>query len=294
MVRTWGGLQPAFLALFITLRLSAGEVAVTFDDLPANPSIAPRLLASIVRAKAPVIGFVNENKLTTQAHIDVLRAWHGAGLALGNHTYSHRDLHVIGADEFTRDVVRGEEITTAILGARPKWFRHPFLHTGKSLEAKEQVEEFLARRGYRIAPVTLDNSEWIFARAYDVAKDAATRKRIGRAYIVYMDAKLAYFEDQSRKLFGRDIRHVLLVHANALNADWFGALAKSMKKRGYAFVTLERALEDPAYRSADTYVGPAGITWIHRWALTAGKKGAFFAGEPKTPEWIQNAAGIRE
>jgi peptidoglycan/xylan/chitin deacetylase (PgdA/CDA1 family) len=286
--------RSALLALFITLRLSAGEVAVTFDDLPANPAIAARLLQSIVRAKVPAIGFVNENKLTTQAHIDVLRDWHAARLDLGNHTYSHRDLHVIGANEFTRDIVRGEEITSAILGSRPKWFRHPFLHTGKTLEAKQEVDEFLAQRGYRIAPVTLDNSEWIFAKAYDVAKDAATRKRIGQAYIRYMDSKLAYFEDQSRKLFGRDIRHILLVHANALNADWFGALAKSMKKRGYTFITLERALEDPAYRSADAYAGPSGITWIHRWALTAGKKGAFFAGEPKTPQWIQDVAGLRE
>lgn len=286
--------RRALFALLITLRLSAGEVAVTFDDLPANPSIAPRLLRSIVRAKVPATGFVNENKLASDAHIDVLKQWHAAGLDLGNHTYSHRDLHVIGADAFTRDIMRGEEVTTAILGSRPKWFRHPFLHTGNTLEAKQEVEEFLARRGYRIAPVTLDNSEWIFARAYDLAKNGAARKRIGEAYVVYMDAKLAYFEDQSRKLFGRDIRHILLVHANALNADWFGALAKSMKKRGYQFITLERALEDPAYRSADTYAGPSGITWIHRWALTAGKKGAFFAGEPKTPEWIQDAAGIRE
>ena len=270
------------------------EVAVTFDDLPAKPAIAPRLLKTIVKSRVPAIGFVNENKLATKEHVDVLKRWHAAGLALGNHTYSHRDLHEIGAEEFTRDIVRGEEVTQTILGARPKWFRHPFLHTGTSAEMKKEVEDFLAARGYRVAPVTLDNSEWIFARAYDVAPDAATRKRIGEAYLVYMDQKLAYFEEQSRQLFGRNIRQVLLVHANALNADWFDDLAASMRRRGYRFVTIEHALEDPAYQSADAYTGPAGMTWIHRWALTAGKKGAFFAGEPTTPQWIQDVAGIRE
>lgn len=281
----WGGLQPA---------LQAGEVAITFDDLPAPPAAAPRLLKAITKARVPAVGFVNENKLASKSHIDVLKRWHAAGLELGNHTYSHRDLHDIGAEEFARDVIRGEEVTRTILGRTPRWFRHPFLHTGTSTAMKQHVEEFLTQRGYRIAPVTLDNSEWIFARAYDVAGDAATRKRIGMAYVDYMDRKLAYFDDQSQKLFGREIRHVLLVHANALNADWFDELAASMRKRGYRFITLERALEDPAYQSADTYAGPAGITWIHRWALTAGKKGAFFAGEPKTPEWIQDVAGIRE
>ena len=58
-------------------------------------------------------------------------------------------------------------------------------------------------------------------------------------------------------------------------------------RRGYAFVRLEQALEDPAYASADTYTGPAGITWLHRWAMTQGKRGAIFAGEPTVPDWVQ-------
>jgi hypothetical protein len=142
--------------------------------------------------------------------------------------------------------------------------------------------------------VTLDNSEWIFAAAYEKAGDDSTRKRVGEAYIEYMDRKLAYYEEQSRKLFGRNIRHVLLLHANALNAHWFDELAASMKNRGYEFVTLDTALQDPAYRSADTYAGRGGISWIHRWALTQGKKGAFFEGEPTTPQWVQDVAGIEE
>ena len=43
----------------------------------------------------------------------------------------------------------------------------------------------------------------------------------------------------------------------------------------------------------DTYVGPAGITWLHRWALTAGKRGPFFAGEPTVPQYIERAANNR-
>ena len=53
-----------------------------------------------------------------------------------------------------------------------------------------------------------------------------------------------------------------------LNADGFDDLAAMFERRGYAFITLERALEDPAYQSADTFVGNGGITWMHRWALT--------------------------
>lgn len=300
VVRDW--LVRSALAALLTSSSLLGatltrEVAVTFDDLPANPSFAAKLLKTIVKTDVPAIGFVNEDKLATKAHVAVLAKWADAGLDLGNHTFAHRDLHRIPVEEFEEEIVRGEPVTRALLAERKRalrWFRHPFLHTGMSLETKQRVESFLAKRGYRIAPVTLDNSEWIFAKAYTEAKDAATRKRVGQAYVVYMDAKLAYFEDQSQKLFGRNIRHVLLVHANALNADWFDELASSMRKRGYRFITLERAVEDPAYRSEDTFIGRGGISWLHRWAMTQGKRGTFFAGEPATPQWIQQLAGIEE
>ena len=62
------------------------------------------------------------------------------------------------------------------------------------------------------------------------------------------------------------------------------------RARGYRFVSLDRALEDSAYRHRDEYYGPAGITWLHRWAMTDGKRGTIFAGEPPVPEWIEQAS----
>ncbi len=288
-------------------------VAVTFDDLPvislrgdlANQStITRKLLHAIKSNRIPAIGFVNENKLLTDDTLDesrvrFLRMWLDAGLELGNHTFSHPDLHTTPLDVFKQDVVRGEEVTRRLLSAKGRtlrYFRHPFLHTGKSLETKQQFEKFLSGRGYRIAPVTIDNSEWIFARAYDNAMqrgDKQLMKRIGHSYIPYMEQKFAYFEQQSMALFGYEMKQILLLHANALNADYFHALAQMMKKRGYNFITLEKALTDKAYTSPDTYAGPGGITWIHRWAITAGKDDDFFKGEPSTPAFVMKEAGVK-
>ncbi len=44
---------------------------------------------------------------------------------------------------------------------------------------------------------------------------------------------------------------------------------------------IEEALRDPAFSLPDTYVGPAGITWLHRWAMTRGVPKSAFAGEPE-------------
>jgi peptidoglycan/xylan/chitin deacetylase (PgdA/CDA1 family) len=287
-------------------------VAVTIDDLPVNSlrndlttqtTITRKLLQAIKSNRVPAIGFVNEIKLRTNGQRDerrvaLLRMWLDAGLELGNHTFSHPDINRVPLDTFKEDVIRGEEVTSGLLkgkGRTMRYFRHPFLHAGTNIETKREFEKFLAERGYRIAPVTIDNSEWIFARAYENALtrgDKPMAKRVAAAYIPYMDEKFAYFEQQSIALFGYEMKQVLLIHANALNADYFGKLAQMIGKRGYKFISLDEALTDKAYTSPDTYAGPAGITWIHRWAMTAGKDDDFFKGEPRTPAFVLKEAGI--
>jgi peptidoglycan/xylan/chitin deacetylase (PgdA/CDA1 family) len=297
------------------------ELAITFDDLPGvsivggGPRVSPsaqddalrrmteRLLATLVRARVPVVGFVNSRKLERDgapvpARIAILTRWRDAGFELGNHTAGHLDLHRVPLEEFEADVVRGESAVRSILeerGDRLRWFRHPFLHTGRSLEDKTALEEFLARRGYRIAPVTIDNSEWIFARAYANARDRGDpglARRIEAEYGLYMEAQFDYLERQSAVFFGREIRQVLLVHANSLNADAFAPLLSLLARRGYSFVTLDRALEDPAYKTADTFDGPGGITWIHRWVLSAGR--TVLPGEPTPAAFVSAAAGVAD
>ena len=182
-------------------------------------------------------------------------------------------------------------------GEVPKYFRHPYLHTGRSLAIKQEIETFLDSHGYRVAPVSIDNSEWIFARAYVIARRQGNDElavRIGRDYVDYMLDMFGYYEDQSKQLFGRNISHVLLIHANELNADWLGALADRLLAEGYAFLTLDEALEDAAYRSDDTYTGPGGITWIHRWAITREVNPAVFRGEPATPGYVLRLAELPE
>ena len=298
-----GGLgADALLAAALITR----QVAVTFDDLPVShfhvsaaqqQTVTPKLLRAIKAAGVPAIGFVNEGDLAADPkQVQLLEQWLDAGLELGNHTYSHFDLHHIDVAKFERDIAEGERVTRSLLkkrGRELRWFRHPFLHTGRSLETRTRVETFLRKRGVRVAPVTLDNSEWIFSRAYDNAinqGDEHLKRRLGREYLAYMDRKLAYFEQQSQSLFGRNIPHVLLLHANSLNADWFDELAASMKQRGYGFIPIERALADPAYRSPDTYTGASGLTWLHRWALTAKKP--IVPNEPRVPQWVLDAAGM--
>jgi len=103
-----------------------------------------------------------------------------------------------------------------------------------------------------------------------------------------------FYEDQSQQLFGRNISHVLLVHANELNSVWFGPLADRLSDIGYEFISLENALEDPAFESPDTFTGAGGITWIHRWAITRQVDPKMFRGEPETPKYILKLTELPE
>jgi peptidoglycan/xylan/chitin deacetylase (PgdA/CDA1 family) len=307
-----------FLALWAALgvatfaQASRREVAITFDDLPiagvlprdihSSRELTQKLIAAVTAHHIPAIGFVNEDKLNDadgsidSARVDLLRRWLDAGLELGNHGYSHRDLHLVPLALFEEDVIRGEKVIRRLMTERRRtlrFFRHPFLHTGRDLAIKTGFEHFLDGQGYRVAPVTIDNDEYVFAGAYDrslARGEASTASQIADAYVPYMESKVEFFERNSRDLFGREIPQVLLVHANMLNADRFGDLASMFERRGYRFVPLERALEDPAFRSADTFVGTGGITWLHRWALTKGMPRTFYAGEPEAPRFVTEAA----
>ena len=291
-------------------RAAERAVAVTFDDLPAAAAVANdaaslklltrQLLDAVRKHRVPAVGFVNEGKLyaegaatgDVESRTSLLEMWLDAGVELGNHTYSHRDLNRMPLDEFEADVIRGETVIRRLLeakGRKLRYFRHPFLHVGEGLEKRQAFETFLAARGYTVAPVTVDDDDYVYAAVYADARrrgDAPAAKRIGDDYLRYVDEVFAYFEDVSRRTTGREIRQVLLLHANTLNAERFDSLAEALVRRGYRFITLAEALEDEAYRQPDRFVGAPGNSWLNHWEITAGRRPV---PTPSAPEWIAKA-----
>ncbi len=61
-----------------------------------------------------------------------------------------------------------------------------------------------------------------------------------------MNSVLDFYEKQSKSLLGYELKQILLVHANTINANHFEAMLQMMKKRGYQFISLEEALRDKA------------------------------------------------
>lgn len=249
-------------------------------DAALAREVTRRILEVLAREAALATGFVNASRTCGAPAGDlrdpVLEAWLDAGHDLGNHTWSHPDLVRIPLAAYLEDVGKGAQPVDSLLRARGRrlvWFRHPFLHAGDTPAKKAGLARYLEESGWRVAPVTVDNQEWVYAYVYHRALergDSALARRVTSAYFDHIDGAFAYFEARSREVLGREIPQVLLLHANRLNADQIGLLLDRIRARGYRFVRLEEALGDPAYARDDPYLGRGGPSWIERWAVASG------------------------
>ena len=296
----------AHIALAVALALPADgaagrTVAFTFDDLPgigtpcdveAFARLNRKLVSAIQRNKMPATGLVVEGGVCPeQRHRigELYEIWLDAGLELGNHTLSHRDLNTAPLEEYQADVIAGEKALRPLLesrGEKLRYFRYPFLRSGMELAKKQAFEAFLREHGYTNAPVTIDNDEYIYAAAYESAlrrKDKPLAKKIAADYVRYMESVFAFYERLSAETLGYEIPQILLLHVNRLNADHLDALAAMALRRGYRFISMEEALRDKTYARRDAYIGRRGLSWIQRWALDDGKPAP---PQPDAADWI--------
>lgn len=284
-------------------------VVVTVDDLPgalpANDFAVGDLkvlqkinrgIPAILKAHhAWAVGFVNERKLQVwgerDARAELLQMWLDAGLTLGNHTYEHTDFNAATLQKFEDETIRGEAVTRVLMkasGQTEKYFRHPYLNTGSTAEAKAAFEQFLKDRNYVIAPVTLDDGDYVFN---DVLAQATERKdkkleaKAKQAYLDYVDTVFDYFEKDSAADFNRQVPQVFLIHDNQINLECLDAVLTKLEKRGYKFISLDEALADPAYSTPDLYVGE-GMSWLDKWKLALNLKIDKDSG-PEPPDWAQ-------
>ena len=274
------------------------QVAITFDDLPrggdavgsatSDREMTIKLLTPFQQQHLPLTGFVNECHHTDELR-GLLKLWIAAGAELGNHTCSHLDLNSASLAEFETDITKGEAVTTDVMGRPPRFFRYPFLHTGQTLPVKDKIALFVKQRGYIMAPVTLDNDDYVFARLYAdklAGRHNSEAARVLATYVKYMESIFMFFEHWGSTVTGHELRQILLVHASQLNADAMPQLLRMILERGYEVIPLGEALTDEAYQLREEYVGPMGISWIHRWAMA---KDMTVQQEPEAPEWVTAA-----
>ncbi|MEM9895101.1 MAG: polysaccharide deacetylase family protein [Bacteroidota bacterium] len=283
------------------------QINISVDDLPTveysveeenhGLKITEGLLEAAKTYNAPLVGFVNASKLYKDGQIDstkmkFLVSWLEAGHELGNHTFSHLNYHKVAFQEYSEDILAGEKIVKKVVETKNgeyRFFRHPYLRSGRDSLETTRLQEFLKQHGYQEALVTVDNDDYLFALAYARAYkkgDEDQMQQIGMSYIEYMTQKIAYFEKMSAQLFGRNINHTILIHASLLNAHYLGKLLAAYSAKGYSFIDQKAAQEDSAYQTPVTRFGDWGISWLERWTMIEQKSSELFSEDPKVPDFI--------
>ena len=256
----------AFVMLLVALPAiaAAQELALTFDDLPSHGLLPPgmtrldvakSIIATLKAANAPqVYGFINAVKLEqVPEDTAVLKEWRSAGYMLGNHTYSHMSLNDNTVESFEKDIAKNEPLLQSLMGKENwHWFRYPFLWEGDTLEKRNEVRAYLKEHGYRVAQVTLDFEDYAWNAPYARCVAKNDQKSIEWLKASYLSTAGEYIEaDQkmSQVVFGRDVKHVMLLHLGGFDAVMLPQLLDLLKQKGFKLVTLQEAESDPAYQS---------------------------------------------
>ena len=282
-------------------------VAITFDDLPYAGATEDALGVTAAVADAqfvneairtilvdqgvPATGFVTEKNVTVLGDEGerVVRRWVRGGLALGNHGATHGDSNAMTLDEIAVEIDAGAA-TIAPLAAEHEqslsFYRFAYNHVGDTEEKRVAIEALLAARGYRLAAATIDTSDYVFDAAWGRAhRDDALQARIEEAYLAYTITQVRYYAALNAEVLGREPPAIMLLHANALNAEMMEDLLEIFRTENYAFVSLDEAMSDSAYAASPAVATKFGPMWGYRWAK---ERGVAVDGskEQEPPDWI--------
>lgn len=188
------------------------RVALTFDDGPDRqwtPAIANVLNQHGVKGTFFVLGqMVDQNP-------DILQQLVRQGHEIGNHTYSHKQLHTLTPQQLEEEVNRTDNAIYRAVGIRTRLIRPPY--GGLS----DSVIQYLRDRGYKIILWNVDSLDWTGISAPDLASNVLAHTTPG-SIILFHSA------------FGRNGL------SNTVEA--LPRIIRTLQQNGYSFATISQLI----------------------------------------------------
>jgi hypothetical protein len=117
----------------------------------------------------------------------VLRVWREAGLPLGNHAFSHMDLHQNTARTSWPTSRADEPVLERLMGRRTGTVPFPYLNAGETPEKRRAAEAGLAQRGYPRGRGHIDFADWSYHDTYARCAREGDAKAVGWLKQTYLD-----------------------------------------------------------------------------------------------------------
>jgi peptidoglycan-N-acetylglucosamine deacetylase len=273
------GITTINLATAAPLALSA-EVSITMDDFNVHETTLlnaternEKILVDLDKYHVKAALFVAGKYVQNDQDRRLLKKWGERGHVIANHTVTHRPFgSKVTVQDEEQEVIACQAILDRIPGFE-KIFRFPMLAEGNTAEKRDQFRAWLADHDYRVGSVTIDASDWyIDQRLRDKLKADPNfdLKKYRDYYLQHIWNRANYYNELSKKVLGREVKHTLLVHFNLLNALFLDDLLAMFEKNGWKLINAEKAFQDPVFARLPKTL-PSGQSLIWALAKESGK-----------------------
>lgn len=225
-----------------------------------------KILAALDQYQLKAALFVCGMRIDNSSGKALLESWDQRGHLIGSHSYSH---FYFNSKKMTFEFYRDDflKVEPLLVGLKnfSRLYRFPFLKEGETAEKRDQMRQALKKNGYDQGYVSIDASDWYV--------DARLRNRLDKDpksdvkpyrdfYLKHIWNRATFYNDLAKKVYGREIKHTLLIHHSLLNALFLGDLIQMFKNKGWKLISAKEAYSDPVFKLEPKTV-PAGesIVW---------------------------------
>lgn len=249
------------ISFWLVLACSLGgvEIALTFDDFPMGKSLflAKKERAQLFAEKLSELHiqaafFCIGRQIAVEEDVECVKIVDAEHL-LANHSFNHRHLSEMTLEEFEEELMKTEEVLVGFNNFR-RWFRFPYLdygdRKGSGGSDRKRCAAFLALRkaGYQHGYATINTFDWyVDGQLKKAAKEGKEIhwERLKEAYLSLLDEWMEIYNERWSKILHNNFVHVLLLHANDLNALFLEEIVQLIDSKEWEIVSPDKAFDSP-------------------------------------------------
>ncbi|BBC33609.1 Chitin synthase [Streptomyces graminofaciens] len=214
------------------------ELVLTFDDGP-DPEWTPKVLDVLAKHDAHAVFFITGTMASR--YPDLVERMVEEGHEIGLHTFNHPDLSLQTRQRIDWELSQNQLALAGAAGIRTSLFRPPYSSFAKVMDNQSwPVTQYIGSRGYLTVVSDTDSHDWARPGVDEIIRRATPED--GKGAVVLMHDSGG---DRSQTVAALD------------------RFIAGLKKKGYAFDTITRALNAPSAHTEVT--GPElwkGKAWV--------------------------------
>lgn len=274
------------------------EMAITLDDLPVSSlASVEQMVSALNRHQVPTpYGFVTgsyiyKNDADSTHKQAILDYWLQQGFLLGNHGFNHLAIKRYNtSNDAWRNVQMNERALQQIGRYQQQQsdlvYRYTFLDEGFNTEIGNTFRQHLVTQGYKIAHVSINPADWVWAEKYQTCRKQNNQEAMALLkdqFINYTLEVIKSRQEAAQMLLQREIKHILLLHANEFMGEVLEPLLATLSQSGVKFISLDEAMSDPLYQQYQQQTLPKQSDILNKQALMTRQYNFSTPTQPRLP-----------